>query len=73
MSGYGNAANVAENNRHESVRNRCIVMFTRKITVVDNYPKYVVFYLLGKSKTWGGGRDEIKRFLDIDLERRIVG
>lgn len=48
MSGYGNAANVAENNRHESVRNRCIVMFTRKITVVDNYPKYVVFYLLGK-------------------------
>lgn len=31
MSGYGNAANVAENNRHESVRNPCIVMFTRYV------------------------------------------
>lgn len=54
MSGYGNAANVAENNRHESVRNRCIVMFTRKITVVDNYPKYVVFYLLNQKLGEGG-------------------
>lgn len=28
MSGYGNAANVAENNRHESVGKSICVMFT---------------------------------------------
>lgn len=54
MSGYGNAANVAENNRHESVRNRCIVMFTRSLSLIITRNTLYFIYSVNQKLGEGG-------------------